>query len=142
LATRAKYLQPSKHEKAFFRKKIKNWTSKGERTFFWRSESLSGNAMLIVEILLVRNRAENAEPVARDFLSKHSTPVLLAGASEDELEVILRPLGLSTRLFLSGSARARFPSALYRHDLHIYGGVLLMAGNYLTPDHGDRALTD
>jgi len=55
---------------------------------------MSPFAILVVEILLTKTRAEIVAPVAPLLLSRFPTPSALAGAKRQSLERILYPLGL------------------------------------------------
>lgn len=70
------------------------WGEANRRDFYWRSRPLLPFEMLVVEVLLARTRAESVPPVARSLLERYPTPGELARASLQDVESILRPLGL------------------------------------------------
>lgn len=76
-----------------FRTAVLEWGDTNRRSFFWREEELSLFQALLVEILLARTRAASAEPVAMELLDRVEEPGELA-AMEEELQVLLEPLGL------------------------------------------------
>lgn len=77
-----------------FRTAVLDWGDTNRRSFFWREEELSLFEALIVEILLTRTRADSAEPVAKELVVRVDEPGDLAAIEEEELQVLLEPLGL------------------------------------------------
>ena len=76
------------------RRALLRWGETRGRRFFWRNEGMSPFAILVVEILLTKTRAEIVAPVAPLLLSRFPTPSALAGAKRQSLERILYPLDL------------------------------------------------
>jgi A/G-specific adenine glycosylase len=77
-----------------FQNQIIKWSEKSLRPYFWRNDSLDHYSMLIIEILLARTRADAVSPVAKYLLKRYPTPKDLAQADIQDLENILKPLGL------------------------------------------------
>jgi A/G-specific adenine glycosylase len=77
-----------------FQNRLLEWGRNHLRTFFWRERELEPYESLVVEILLARTRAESVEPVARQFLDRYPTPSALRAAKKQDVEDLLRPLGL------------------------------------------------
>ncbi|MEM2677555.1 MAG: hypothetical protein QXU62_02835 [Thermofilaceae archaeon] len=76
--------------------RLMDWHSKNARKFPWR-ETRDPFKILIAEILLQRTRAEQVEPIYRKFVEKYPSPSALRGAPLDEVEALIRPLGLAKR---------------------------------------------
>jgi len=70
------------------------WGDTHRRRFFWRNQGVSPFAILVVEILLTKTRAEVVAPIAQVLLARFPTPSALARANPRTLERILYPLGL------------------------------------------------
>lgn len=70
------------------------WFEANGRAFSWRRDDVTPFAVLITEILLTKTRAEAAEPVAAQVLSRYPTPEKLADANPETLAKLLYPLGL------------------------------------------------
>jgi len=77
-----------------FRKEIITHAAGHLRPYFWRIDRIDPFAMLVIEILLVRTRAEIVASVAKMLLIKFPTPKAFSTADLGELENLLRPLGL------------------------------------------------
>lgn len=77
-----------------FRDQLLEWNQDNGREFAWR-DAEDPFHVLMAEILLQKTRAENVEPVWREVTSEYPQPTDLAEADFEELEGILRPLGLS-----------------------------------------------
>lgn len=77
--------------------RLGEWGRRGfRRDFPWRSYHDSFR-VLLAEILLQQTRASAVPPVLEELLSRFPTWVDLARAPADELEAILRPIGLQRR---------------------------------------------
>lgn len=70
------------------------WGASDGRRFFWRKPGISPFAVLVVEILLAKTRAEVVAPVAAELLTRYSGPSALAAADRRALKRLLFPLGL------------------------------------------------
>lgn len=77
-----------------FRSRLLAWGERNRRTYYWREERLSSFEVLVLEVLLARTRADTVERVARQFLERYGTAAELADAKVQDVEDILRPLGL------------------------------------------------
>jgi A/G-specific adenine glycosylase len=75
---------------------LERWFQLGGRRFVWRSWS-DEYRVLVAEVLLQRTRAEAAEAFLPSFLSAYPNWGALASSDRDELEELLRPLGLARR---------------------------------------------
>jgi len=84
----------------YFRKKILEWGADNYKPFPWRTTSNLFHG-LVAEIMLQRTRAEQVEPLYREFAARFPTP-RDALTHPDEVTKLLRPLGLAwrTRLLL------------------------------------------
>jgi DNA (cytosine-5)-methyltransferase 1 len=78
----------------FFRKKISEWFKTNRRDFPWRKENLNNYQIIISEILLQRTKAETVAKYFHYFLKKYPNWDSLSSATLEELEDILKPLGL------------------------------------------------
>jgi A/G-specific adenine glycosylase len=79
---------------AFFREKLLEWFDIHQRSFPWRKEGLTRYEVIISEILLQRTKAETVAKYFPVFLRKYPDWEALIKASTEDLEEILRPLGL------------------------------------------------
>lgn len=80
-------------ERALRRAMLRWWDAHGRR-FFWREPGMSPFAVLVVEVLLAKTRAEVVAPVAPVLLSRFPSASALARANPRTLERVLYPLGL------------------------------------------------
>jgi A/G-specific adenine glycosylase len=81
----------------FFRERLLAWGAHHGRSFPWRSTS-DPYRLLIAEMMLRRTQARQVAPVYEDFLRHYPTPQELASAAEEDIERLLRPLGLPWRI--------------------------------------------
>lgn len=77
-----------------FRRSVIAWGRRNARAFYWRQTALQPLHVLLLEVLLVKTRAEVAEPVALRLIDRYPLAENLAAASVRELEALLQPLGL------------------------------------------------
>ncbi len=84
----------NKNDITFFRRVLLEWFTKNGRDFQWRSESISNYQLIFSEILLQRTKAETVSKYFQTFFSKYPGWNELASATIEDLEEILRPLGL------------------------------------------------
>ena len=70
-----------------------------KRSFFWRREKLSYFQYVMVELLLQKTRAENAEKTIRIFLSKYRTPEDINEKNKNKIKKLIRGLGLQNQRF-------------------------------------------
>lgn len=82
---------------AAVRRRLLRWFSKTGRRFFWRDQDLSPFHFLMLEVLLVRTRAESVEGIAKVLFERCPDPMSLVALGISTLEPILRPLGLSRK---------------------------------------------
>jgi len=79
-----------------FRRKILNWFYEHGRDYPWRHAN-DPFKVLIAEIMLRRTKADQVKPVYNTLFDRYSDLMSLAGASNEQLEEILYPLGLKWR---------------------------------------------
>jgi len=70
-----------------------NWWDKNKRDFPWRRMNDS-YSILIAEMLLRKTTAQQVAGIYIKFLEKYPDPIALSEAEEDELNELLRPLGM------------------------------------------------
>ena len=90
------------------RKKLLVWFELHGRTFPWRRRTASEYERICVEVLLQRTRAETVANIYDEFFGRYPNWQSLAAAPIDELEDVLRPIGLWRRRARSVSALARY----------------------------------
>ena len=83
------------------RPRLLQWYSREGRSFPWRAEDASIYERICVEILLQRTRAETVAKIYRSFFRTFPSWHALATASTEELEDLLRPIGLWRRRAVS-----------------------------------------
>ncbi|MEE2865952.1 MAG: hypothetical protein VYE69_12035 [Pseudomonadota bacterium] len=88
------------------RKKLIAWFEANGRDFPWRRKSASDYERICVEILLQRTRAETVASIYGAFFEKYPGWHSLADAPIEELENVLRPIGLWRRRARSINALA------------------------------------
>jgi A/G-specific adenine glycosylase len=100
------------------RRDILRWYDANARRFPWRVASASTYARIVSEVLLQRTRADVVASYLPGFLRRFPSWRSLAAASFDEMQAVLRPLGLwrVRAVALQGLAayaashRGRFPA--------------------------------
>jgi A/G-specific adenine glycosylase len=99
-----------------FRRRVVEWFRVcGDRELPWRVRS-DGWAVLIAGVLLKRTTVKQVLKVYEEFLKRFPTPSALARASEDEVWLLLKPLGLRHR--------ARQLTELARALVERFGGAI------------------
>jgi A/G-specific adenine glycosylase len=98
----------------FFREKILSWARENLRDFPWR-RALDPYVVLVTEKMLQQTDFGHVRKVWQEFFNRFPTVRDLALASEEEIALILRPLGLWRQ-------RARQLKALATTLLTKYGG--------------------
>lgn len=78
----------------FFQNQILKWYKENGRHFPWRNKSATNYELIISEILLQRTRAETVSKFFPKFIKKYPSWRKLGGASEEELQETLKPIGL------------------------------------------------
>jgi A/G-specific adenine glycosylase len=84
----------NKGDISFFRKTLLNWFSNNKRDFPWRKEGVSGYELILSEILLQKTKASTVANYYNTFFNIYPDWEHLIGATADDLESILKPLGL------------------------------------------------
>ena len=113
----------------FFRKALIKWDPHSGRQFPWRRARAPRFHQVVSEALLQRTRAETVASFWRAFLSRFPSWRSLAAASVEEIETILKPIGLSAQraprlkaLAAAIAARSgRFPAT--RDEIEALPGV-------------------
>lgn len=82
---------------AWFRAHLTEWFPANRRRFPWRDADDAFH-LLLAELMLRRTQAVQVVPVYATFIARFPDPHALATASEAEVAVALRPLGLSWRV--------------------------------------------
>lgn len=77
-----------------FRRALSRWGRTNLRDFVWRRGGVSHFHGLVTEVLLARTRADAVAGVAEELYATYRTAGELAAAGLDEVERLLRPLGL------------------------------------------------
>lgn len=79
---------------AYFRKNLLSWYEVNKRDFPWREEGVSNYELILSEVLLQRTKAETVARYYSTFFNRYPTWDSLVEASIEELEELLKPLGL------------------------------------------------
>ena len=90
------------------RTKLMAWFEKFGRSFPWRSNDATVYEQVCVEVLLQRTRADTVAKFYGSFFDKYPDWSTLAVAPIQELEVVLKPIGLWRRRARSISALAQY----------------------------------
>jgi A/G-specific adenine glycosylase len=117
-----------------FQNKILCWYENNGRHFPWRNKSATNYQKIISEALLQRTRAEVVAKFFPNFIKKYPSWNQLGNANEEELQDILKPLGLykqrGSRLYrlaqILKNKKGRFPKN--RADVE----ELPLMGQYIT----------
>ncbi|WP_159519423.1 HhH-GPD family protein [Sunxiuqinia indica] len=118
----------------FFQKMLLHWYAENGRSFPWRNKSASNYVLIISEVFLQRTKAETVARFLPSFLKKYPSWKQLGEANEEELQEVLRPIGLykqrGTRLYQLAQElkkkKGRFPKK--RNQVE----DLAMMGQYIT----------
>ena len=78
----------------FFVENLLRWFKSNSRVFPWREKNVTPYQVLVAELMLKKTRAENVVEPYLKFIKKFPTPSSIANAPEEDLENILKPLGL------------------------------------------------
>jgi A/G-specific adenine glycosylase len=81
----------------FFVQELLKWHRRGRRAFPWRKER-DPFKVLVAELMLQRTRAEQVAAVYQAFIEKFPDIRATASAKIEEVEEILKPLGLHHRI--------------------------------------------
>jgi len=82
------------NEYRYLRKKLLQWCEGNCRDYPWRDSGLSNYTIILTEVLLQRTNAEIVNSYFHTFFSTYSDWDSILRASNEDLEKILRPLGL------------------------------------------------
>jgi DNA (cytosine-5)-methyltransferase 1 len=86
-----------KNDIKFFRKVLLDWFDDNKRDFPWRKDEVSNYELIFSEILLQRTKAETVVKYYDTFFKKFPNWEKLVLATDKELEIIFKPLGLHTQ---------------------------------------------
>jgi A/G-specific adenine glycosylase len=79
----------------FFVKYLLSWFEENKREFPWRVDERSNPYhILVAELMLKKTKADNASAVYSKFIELFPTPNSVLTASDEDIETILKPLGL------------------------------------------------
>lgn len=78
----------------YFRKSLIKWFKVNRRDFPWRVEGVSNYELILSEVLLQRTKAETVAKYYHTFFNKYPSWDALSEAKQEDLEVLLKPLGL------------------------------------------------
>lgn len=110
-------LEPEPAELRELRRRLRKWGRQNFQPFPWRSPPTPFLG-LVSEVLLQRTRARNVVPVYEEFVRRYPTAEALKKARIEEVEEVIRPLGLLWRASLLKdmaekiAARSTIPSTL------------------------------
>jgi len=71
--------------------------TKNERYFFWRQKRLNLFQFVMIELLLQKTRAENAERIIKSFVKIYKFPNSVLRDNKNKLKKIIKPLGLQNQ---------------------------------------------
>ncbi len=84
----------SQRKLAFFQKALLKWYKTNDRNFDWRKAGTTEYEKIISEVLLQRTKAQTVSKFFPIFLEAYPTWLHLAATSIEDLEEMLRPIGL------------------------------------------------
>nr|WP_321353771.1 hypothetical protein [uncultured Draconibacterium sp.] len=127
-----KVIDESKIE--FFQEELLKWFAENGRDFSWRKKSATNYVLIISEVFLQRTKAETVAKFLPNFLRVYPSWKRLGDATEEDLQNILKPLGLykqrGSRLFKLAQElkrrNGRFPKS--RNEVE----EIPMMGQYIT----------
>jgi A/G-specific adenine glycosylase len=139
--------KPSRHEVGHLRVRLSAWFAAKGRSFPWRKRTATLYEQIVTEVLLQRTRAEVVAAFFPRFKQRYPSWKGLARATETDLRVLLRPLGLWRRRASSllklarvvARNKGRFPrtrseiEALPSVGQYICNAVLLFANRQAEP---------
>jgi A/G-specific adenine glycosylase len=86
--------RPTDNNIAYLQIFLLGWFEKNGRKFPWRNPSATNYEKIISEVLLQRTKAETVAKFFPDFIKEYPSWYKLGDASEQELQDILKPIGL------------------------------------------------
>lgn len=88
-------LSPDLKEKAiWFRRRLRIWFKKNHRNFPWRDDDRTPYEVLIAEVMLRQTKADTVACIYPQFLAVYPDFSHLSKANIEELQEIIKPLGL------------------------------------------------
>lgn len=117
--TRPMLTKGEKRKLTFLRNTLLAWFSERDVSFPWRRPEATVYERVVVEVLLQRTRRETVAAIYEQFFARFPTWTSIASCTEEELQEILKPLGLWRRRAASLKAlseyadkrHGRFPSS-------------------------------
>ena len=102
----------------YIRRKFFRWHKDNYRDFLWR-QTRDSYKIMIAEFMLHRTKAEQVEPVYKDFIKKYPDIDSLAGADPIEVNKVTEKLGLHWRgqhftdaaIFINDNFKGRIPDS-------------------------------
>ncbi len=118
----------------YFQSQLLDWFQKHGRHFRWRNKSATNYELILSEVFLQRTKAETVSKFLPVFLKQYPSWKQLAKATKEELQEILKPLGLykqrSERLYKLAQElnrrKGRFPKERTQVE------DISMMGQYIT----------
>ncbi|WP_158909285.1 hypothetical protein [Granulicella sp. L56] len=122
-------VSPSQRRLNTIQRQLLAWFETADRGFPWRKRTATKYEQVIAEVLLQRTKADVVARMFRSFTCTYSSWTRLSVATQEELEDVLRPLGLWRRRANSlkalagvmASRRGRYPKE--RGDVENLPGV-------------------
>lgn len=110
-------LLPSRRRVRWIQRHLLAWFVENDRAYKWRQPNSTKYQRVIAEVLLQRTKADVVARMFSNFVATYPSWKSLASASEHELEILLRPLGLWKRrttsirelALIMAANRGRFP---------------------------------
>lgn len=110
-------VSPSQRRLNTIQRRLLAWFETADRGFPWRKRTATKYEQVIAEVLLQRTKADVVARMFRSFTCRYSSWTRLSVATQEELEDVLRPLGLWRRRANSlkalasvmASRRGRYP---------------------------------
>ena len=87
---------PRARQVQWFRQKVNKWFSKNRRSFPWRA-STDAYVICIAEVFLQQTTASKVAEIIGQFTEKFPSWDAIAGATIEEIETTIHPLGLFRR---------------------------------------------
>lgn len=84
----------NKNDIKYFRQQLLLWFKSNQREFPWREEGISNYEIIISEILLQRTKANTVAKYYHVFFEQYPDWQSLINATIEDLEILLKPLGL------------------------------------------------
>jgi A/G-specific adenine glycosylase len=83
-----------KEKAVWFRRKLRAWFEANQRSFPWRDSSRTSYEIFIAEMMLRQTKADTVARIYPVFIAKYPNFFDLSKASVEEIQEIIKPLGL------------------------------------------------